>query len=81
MNERHTQVVSDMREKINLPGDGAGTKNSPKKGNKGRDNSSEDDAAYEILLFTNIKRAAFIYKFLTNAWLKVSAFSKGLLCM
>ncbi|XP_037793800.1 LOW QUALITY PROTEIN: Fanconi anemia group D2 protein-like [Penaeus monodon] len=64
------QVVSDMREKINLPGDGAGTKKSPKKGNKRRDSSNEDDAAYEILLFTSIKMAALIYKFLTNAWLK-----------
>lgn len=63
-----------MREKINLPGDGAGTKKSPKKGNKRRDSSNEDDAAYEILLFTSIKMAALIYKFLTNAWLKVSAF-------
>ncbi|XP_066963666.1 Fanconi anemia group D2 protein isoform X1 [Macrobrachium rosenbergii] len=64
------QVVSDMREKISLPGDYIGSsQRSPKKKNASK-NDDDDVAAYEILVFAKIKMAILFHKFLTNAWLK-----------
>lgn len=71
------QVLSDIREKINLQEDSSGSKKSPKKhsSNTSACYSNSDDVAYKIMLFTHIKMATITHKFLTTAWLKVS-FSK-----
>lgn len=68
------QVLSDMRMKINLPGDCRANRRSPRKGLSSSIPSSsaaKDDPAYEILLLDHIKMAALIHKFLALNWLKV----------
>nr|XP_053651378.1 Fanconi anemia group D2 protein homolog [Cherax quadricarinatus] len=72
------QVLSDMREKIHLPGDHRGSKTSPRKSQSKlntsitatNNNSSNEDIAYEVLLMNNIKMATLTHKFLSIAWLK-----------
>lgn len=69
------QVLSDIRMKINLPGDCRPSRGSPRKGLSSSSIPSsyvaKDDPAYELLLLDNIKMAALIHKFLTLNWLKV----------
>lgn len=68
------QVLSDMRMKINLPGDCRPSGGSPRKRLSSSIPSSSvtrNDPAYELLLFENIKMAALIHKFLAVNWLKV----------
>ncbi|KAK3892628.1 hypothetical protein Pcinc_003517 [Petrolisthes cinctipes] len=62
------QVISDMREKINLPGDcvGVGSSSSSKSHTK----TNNEEADYELLLFNTIKMATLSQKYLTTAWLK-----------
>ncbi|KAK7071509.1 hypothetical protein SK128_027158, partial [Halocaridina rubra] len=63
------QVVSDIREKINLPGDYIGTQSTPK-GKKASVCKESDAAAYEVLLFDKIKMVTLVNTFLANSWLK-----------
>ncbi|XP_071548151.1 Fanconi anemia group D2 protein-like isoform X1 [Panulirus ornatus] len=66
------QVLSDIREKINLPEDSKFSRKSPKKrsSNTSACHSNHDDVAYKILLFSHIKMATITHKFLITAWLK-----------
>ncbi|XP_063887534.1 Fanconi anemia group D2 protein-like isoform X1 [Scylla paramamosain] len=65
------QVLSDIREKINLPGDCRPTRLSPKKSiSSSIPSTAKDDPAYETLLLNNIKMAIITNKFLATNWLK-----------
>ena len=67
-----SQVLSDIREKMNLPGDCRATRLSPKKTiSSSIPSSMKNDPAYEILLLNNIKMTTITNKFLATNWLKV----------
>ncbi|KAK4317245.1 hypothetical protein Pmani_011660 [Petrolisthes manimaculis] len=59
------QVISDIREKMNLPGDCVGVGS-----NKSQTKTSNEEGDYEVLLFNAIKMATLSHKYLTTAWLK-----------
>ncbi|KAG0727428.1 Fanconi anemia group D2 protein [Chionoecetes opilio] len=65
------QVLSDIREKINLPGDCRPPRLSPKKSmSSSIPASSKSDPAYETILLNNIKMTSITNKFLSANWLK-----------